>query len=223
MITANVIHRVFMIRWRDQVGTAFAIDIEERQYLITARHIVTSLVGSDTVELFGNGTWNAFPIRLIGHAAADVDISVLAGDHVIVPPNLPLEATSQGVIYGQDLHFLGFPYGMVGNYFFGAGGYPLPLVKRATLSHFQRSVYLLDGHNNPGFSGGPVVFVPSGGKDYKVAAVVSGFRAIEEPVFAGGQLTPFVYRYNTGIIVSHSIDVAVELIRDNPTGCPLAS
>lgn len=222
MITSNVIHRVFRIRWKNQEGTAFAIDIDGRQYLITANHIVASVAGSDAIELFGNGVWTAFQVRLIGHAPTGVDISVLAGDKPIVPPKLPLEATSCGVVYGQDVHFLGFPYGIIGNYIFGGGGYPLPLVKRATVSHFQKAVYLLDGHNNPGFSGGPVIFVPPGGKDCKVMAVISGFQAIEEPVFAGGQRTPLVYRYNTGIIVSHAIDTAVELIQANPVGCPLA-
>jgi hypothetical protein len=38
--------------------------------------------------------------------------------------------------------------------------------------------FLLDGHNNPGFSGGPVVFRASNkvDKEFYVMAVVSGFR-----------------------------------------------
>ena len=33
-------------------------------------------------------------------------------------------------------------------------------VKRLTVSTLFGKPYLLDGHNNPGFSGGPVVFCP---------------------------------------------------------------
>ena len=56
---------------------------------------------------------------------------------------------------------------------------------------------------------GPVVFTPPGANAFKVAGIISGFQAVEEPVLPGGQPTSLVYRYNTGIIVCHLIDHAV--------------
>ncbi|MGB0071218.1 MAG: hypothetical protein WBQ11_24625 [Isosphaeraceae bacterium] len=161
-------------------------------------------------------------MTLVGHGPPDIDVSVLATDRRLTPSELPLEPSSEGIVYGQELFFLGFPYGIIGKYLFRPEGYPLPLVKRATLSLFHGDVYLLDGHNNPRFSGGPVVFVPPGRRDFKVAGVISGFRAEEEPVLAGGQPTPLVYHYNTGIIVCQRIEHAVALIQANPIGFSLA-
>ena len=221
MITANVIHRVFWIRCGSAMGTAFAIDVDGKQYLTTARHVVTSVPSPLSVEVFSNGAWASLPARLVGHGLADVDVSVLATDRRLTPSDLLLEASSDGMAYGQEVFFLGFPYGMTGRFLFGTDGCPLPLVKRATLSLFHGSVYLLDGHNNPGFSGGPVVFSPPGVPRYKVAGIISGFQANEEPIYSGGQPTPLVYKYNTGIIVSHPIERAVELIRSNPDGYDL--
>ncbi len=99
----------------------------------------------------------------------------------------------------------------------------LPFVKKATLSQFDGKVFLLDGHNNPGFSGGPVVFAEPFTLNYKVAAVISGYKAVQEPVYAGGQPSNLTYLYNTGIIVSHSIDSTMEMIRANPIGFDLNS
>ena len=45
MITANVIHRVFRIAIGSQVGSGFTIDVEGKEYLVTARHIADELEG----------------------------------------------------------------------------------------------------------------------------------------------------------------------------------
>lgn len=120
------------------------------------------------------------------------------------------------------MYFLGFPYNILTRFVFGQDGYPMPLVKRATVSALDQRAFLLDGHNNPGFSGGPFVFNrPNAPVDFKVAAVISGFEAVEQPVFRGGEETSLTYRYNTGIIVAHDIRAANEIIAKNPVGLPL--
>jgi len=158
MITANVIHRVFRIRVDQTEGTAFTIDKDRREYLVTAKHIADTVTAGREIEVFGNSAWASLRIELVGHSSGDSDISVLAANRPLTPPGLPMPATSKGVIYGQDMYFLGFPYGFLGKHVFGSNGYPLPFVKRATLSLLDGTTYLLDGHNNPGFSGGPVVW-----------------------------------------------------------------
>ena len=133
-----------------------------------------------------------------------------------------MPATSKGIIYGQDVYFFGFPYGFLGKHAFGPGGYPLPFVKRATVSLFDGTVYLLDGHNNPGFSGGPVVWKAPGSQEFNVGAVISVYRFVDEPVYADAAPTPLTYRYNTGIIVSHGVEAALDLIAARPIGHPIA-
>ena len=211
MITSNVIHRVFRIRLGDAEGTAFSIDVDQRQYLVTARHIAQVIQGAAKVGLFGNGVRGDYGAQLVGHASGDTDVSVLSPDKELTPPALRLPATSAGLVYGQDVFFLGFPYGYVGKYVIGPEGFPLPFVKKAVVSLFDDTKYLLDGHNNPGFSGGPIVFHEAGTMVYKVAAVVSGFQATAEPVYAGDRRTPLTYSYNTGIIVAHRIRGRVRL------------
>jgi S1-C subfamily serine protease len=219
MITANVIHRVFRIRVDGAEGTAFTIEIDNREYLVTAKHVAESVTGEHEIELFSHGGWTNLRVEPVGHAAGDSDISVLAARVQLTAGDLPLPATSIGVIYGQDVYFLGFPYGFLGRYTFEPSGYPLPFVKRATVSMLDGPLFLLDGHNNPGFSGGPVVFRKPGEQELNVAAVVSGFHYVDEPIYSGSGPTPLTYQYNTGIIVTHSIDAALDLIAARPVGC----
>ncbi len=218
MITSNVIHRVFRIRFGQAEGTAFVIEVDGREYLVTAKHIMESLVGKGNLDLFSNGSWKSIPIQLVGHANTDIDISVVASTTCLVPHHLPLAPNMDGLSYGQDVYFLGFPYGFLGRYILGSSGYPLPFVKRAIVSQLDDSSLFLDGHNNPGFSGGPVVFRRGTSSVFQVAAVVSGYRFTKEPIYSPAGKTELIYQNNTGIIVCHTISAGVELAKANPIG-----
>jgi hypothetical protein len=91
----------------------------------------------------------------------------------------------------------------------------------ACLEHAASGIHrvYLDGHNNRGFSGGPVVFKEPGSQLFKVAAIVSGYRYSEEPIYQGDDPLQLSYRENTGIVLAYGIQHAVELARGNPIGC----
>ena len=85
----------------------------------------------------------------------------------------------------------------------------------------DRKTVILDGHNNRGFSGGPVVFTEPNRNEFKVAAIISGYLPVEEPVHGGAEDADLWYQYNTGLIVADAIDPALDLIRANPIGYEL--
>jgi hypothetical protein len=213
MITANVVHCVFRIRCENKAGSAFTIDVEDHQYLITARHLCVHGTGTIMPQVYTRGDWAQPPMSLVAHTGDETDISVFRLATNLAPRDLPLAPSSAGLIYGQDVYFLGFPYDYVGAYAFGPNGFPLPFVKKATVSLMDPREYLLDGHNNPGFSGGPVVFREPGAAEFKVAGVISAFRAQRQPIMEGERDTALHYIYNTGIVVSHHIEHALDLIR----------
>src|SRR5262245_26406361 len=109
-----------------------------------------------------------------------------------------------------------------------------------------RTVFL-DGHNNPGFSGGPIVYRDLERRDfaYKVAGVVAGYHFGATPVLkpeeikleqvkpediAQGRIIqrdgrPFrlndieqLVKFNTGIVVGYEIEHALDLINKIPIG-----
>ena len=77
---------------------------------------------------------------------------------------------------------------------------------------------IIDGHNNPGFSGGPVVFTKPGSNDYKVAGVISGYKVQYEPVLLEKEGTGLEYAYNTGLVIAYQLYNGVEHLTQNPTG-----
>jgi len=227
MITTNVINRVFHIRVGSMTGTAFTIEDDKKQYLVTAAHVVASAKPPYRIEIYHEKKWKALELALTGICSV-ADTAVFAPSFQLSPA-FDLPATSAGLVYGQDVYFLGFPYGI----FAEAGAlnrdFPFPLAKKACLSAFMdgdhgAKILLLDGHNNPGFSGGPVVFSEHGkpiGSSFRVTGVISGFRFAEEPAYHGGAPTPVTVRSNTGIIIAYDIKHAIEEIRKNPNGATI--
>ena len=219
MITANVIYRVFRLKVGSETGTGFTIEEEGKEYLVTARHLGHSLQGTSEIEVYRDGGWSPLEVATVGHAPGEIDISVVAPSERLTPMRpLPLAASSKDLTYGQEAFFLGYPYG-ISDHMLKETGHPLPLVKRVTVSTLFGKPYLLDGHNNPGFSGGPVVFRPPGRREFQVAAVVSGYRWARAPIRdQDNRDTEFFLRENTGIVVAYDVNEAIALIRANPAG-----
>ena len=220
--TSYVLQRVFRIAHENKAGTCFTIDVEGRQYLITAKHLVQSIQKPYVVQIYRDDEWKDLHVDLVGHGAKCVDLTVLAAGWQISPPH-PLEPTIAGLGLGQDVLFLGFPYGIASDSGNINNRFPFPLVKKGIVSAlFQDDAndLLLDGHNNPGFSGGPVVYEDTEGA-LKVAGVVSGYLSKPEPVYDKQGATVLQHNYNTGIVRVTSIMHAVDLIHANPVGFKL--
>jgi S1-C subfamily serine protease len=215
MIPSNVIYRVFYLKYpkNNKTGTCFTLDIEGKQYFITAQHVVDGLNDGEKIELFYKNKWEECQITLIGHSnVADISVFAIKNQSFFAHPII---GTTAKMIYGQDLYFLGFPYG----YYTDVGeinrGFPLPLVKKGILSNMPTKDIpnlLIDGHNNPGFSGGPVVFKDIESNDYFIAGVVTGFYREHD------EKDEILENTNSGIILAPVIKYALDLISENPIG-----
>ena len=65
-----------------------------------------------------------------------------------------LEITTDRMILSENVCFLGYPFNFATGDKGINAGFPVPFVKKAIVSAFEDSTIYLDGHNNPGFSGG---------------------------------------------------------------------
>lgn len=199
------------------MGTCFSIDVDNKLYFVTAKHIIENLVNEDQVELFHNNERRKFDAIITGHSwVADVSVFMINA-HI---PRHPLPCSIAEMIYWQDLYFLGFPLGL--KFEVGAmnANFPVPLAKKGILSAMlfdqPGKPFLIDGHNNRGFSGGPVVFKPANKNDFYVAGVIHGYLPEEETFLAEDGSTTTKIKTNTGIMIAYAINNALDLIRDNP-------
>ena len=206
--------RTLLVETSIDTGTAFTVDGPGGQYLVTAAHLIPA---GDEVHLTctRRGVRREVHGRSLPMEHEDVDIVVVPLSSPLTPPDLPLPAKSDGMWFGQDAYFLGFPLGLG----FDIGDdaqFPLPkwclISGQVRGPEPTRSVYLLDGFNDPGFSGGPVVYWPDedscrDGALMHDAAVVSGFwpEDVEQP-------EGWNVRANSGIITAEPIDYVVEAI-----------
>ena len=242
MITSNVIHRTFRIKRGKSTGTAFTVDHESKQYLVTARHVVKGIVSGDYINIFHDKLWKNIAVEVVGIGDGEMDVAVLSCP-IQLSPRHPLDAGLAGLVYGQQVYFLGFPFGWDSGQEALNRGLPLPFVKSGILSAMPppdpvEKIYL-DAHGNKGFSGGPVVFVPNGQRpdrhtEFRLAGIVANYplpphtNSYTPVVDQNGKPIvnhknePIRYiRENPGLVVAVGIRHATDLIDTNPIGFPL--
>lgn len=218
MVTSNILNRTLFIRAADY-GSAFVIDIDDVEYIVTAKHLLPKDTQISTIQIRRNSSWTTYPVKEIGRALGEIDIAVLKAEGRLTNGYYPAPADMGGLSLGQDVHFVGFPYKLEGDVGYIEDGRPLGYVKKGAVSVLDSPNHLalvLDAINNEGFSGGPVVFAPIGSHptELKIAAVVSKYRTEQEAVIsADGEETGDIVNYNTGFLYAYSIRHAVDLIQ----------
>ena len=226
MITSNIIQRMLHIRRADKTGSAFTLDREEKQYLVTARHVVEGIASGESIFIGLKKRWEPIEINVVGVGEDEVDVAVLACQQQL-SPTLQLEPSNM-FAYGQEAYFLGFPFGWDSGGERINNGRPLPFAKAGIISAFLsedapavQKIYL-DAHANKGFSGGPVVFsLLENQKELCVAGVVVGYPKRFQPVVDDNGNTVAHAQENPGLVLAISISHVVALIDANPIGFAL--
>ena len=188
-IAANLLARVKKIVVGSVAGTAFAIELDGRQYLVTAKHVVAGQPDANaSVRIYrGRNSFSDLQVDIL-RCDDPVDIAVLMPKQSIEPVTYaPLIATSDKIAAGEDIYFVGYPFAdpalnsLVGE---DAVGFIRKGILSAIRQVGQATVLYLDGMNNPGFSGAPVFFrdLLQQGQPFKVAAVVSGYRPSQSDI-----------------------------------------
>ena len=231
----GILNRVFPFQFDEKnPGTCFVVDIDNRQYVVTAGHLVRGIAAGSTVEVFVNNKWHAVRVRPIFPANPKTDIVALAADQLLAP-RMDIIAGAGGIVVGQDVYFLGFPFGLKTRITRPSPTY-IPFIKKAVLSAIDvppdsGPILYLDGHNNPGFSGGPVIFANfKEGDRLQIAGVVAGYRfqptevheaEVQEsdaPTSEQGKRIVRYVRENTGIVVAYDFSEIEKAIRNHPIG-----
>ena len=73
-------------------------------------------------------------------------------------------------------------------------------------------VLYIDGFNNPGFSGGPIVYWDFEKHAYRILGVVKGYREDTAKIMVNGEHVDTNLLENSGILVGYSIQHAIQAI-----------
>jgi hypothetical protein len=266
--TTQALFRTFMIESNFVRGTTFSIDVDNREYWITAKHIFTGIktgpagvfttkkVQANILSQIGDGDeghdlhWMTETFTVID-PGKDIDILVLVPDHLLIgyERGFTLKTGAIGAGVGGDCEFMGFPYGGGWKAQWTDSKIPetkdwkwFPYIKHCTMSaRLQEKglgIWVLDGINNEGFSGGPVLFAT--GLNQKVFAVISGYHteplevlpaqlpgqrhtssipaSPKLPGKKSNEQEKEIVNANSGFIIAFDIGPAIKAIQDNPIG-----
>jgi hypothetical protein len=158
-----------------------------------------------------------------------IDIVVLAPPEPLLPKAVAnVNATDDGVMLGGNCEFLGYAFGGAWQAPFANGTKAwMPFIKHCTISASVESphMWILDGINNYGFSGGPVFY--GTGPTLEVIGVISGFHTEpldvipNEPAVKPTKPMPTpgaTVNVNAGFFTAYSIEYATDAIKKNPIG-----
>ncbi|WP_432791850.1 S1 family peptidase [Mycolicibacterium sp. ELW1-p] len=210
-------HRTLQI-WRPDggSGSGFTIDRHGRQWLVTAQHVVEGVEPGQVKVVSREGK----SYDGLEHVPTnpDADVAVFSLFHKRLTLNYELEPSTSGVALGQDSYFLGFPLGWSTQ----NEGEQLPFVKKAVLSGMTKTtsgvpVWMFDGMNLQGFSGGPIVFKHNMTGKWHVMGVVHGYQTT--PVLVHDHAGRAIGRVNTntgffvGFGINHATDAIDEFVK----------
>lgn len=224
MVQTDIICRVVRILHNNNLGTAFTVERNGVQFLVTAKHLFRkdNFPSFTSIELLINRNYQLFGVEVKYPINPQIDIAVMKlNQEQDLTPRYNTIYTTEGVILGQDVFFVGFPfeYEQLLQPFPGSDK-PIPVVKKACMSAIlqdETHSILLDGYNNPGFSGSPVCYknARSTKTEMQILGVVSGYRNGKQPVFdENDNQTSFYVKENSGIILVSDIKYAIQ-IADN--------
>jgi hypothetical protein len=215
--------RTFKVEYTGGAASCFVINHRDRQWLITAKHVADAAVQNGVAALTLTGE-NGLDVELSGplvpvplvEDGPDIAVFDLGGKEIVLD-SMTLVPSADGIQLSQEVFFLGYP--LPGN---------LPLmgrlaaVRRGILSQraFLNGVtaWIIDGHNLPGFSGGPLVFANAGGmgSTWHVLGVVSAYWLHRIDVEVAGAAVPagvsFKVPTNAGLVVVYDIQHAIDAI-----------
>ena len=216
---ANMVQRTFFIRYLSSIGTAFAIEEDEHQYLVTAKHMVVTgndrIQQGETVRLYGDdGQPMVFPVE--GVAACDgdpdhggIDVAVLE-----LSSRIPVTGGSPNTGRPEDLHVaqniimptaefsaaLGPAFGIAVR-----TGSVAKMIVRPESRSAHTGDFLVTAEAYPGFSGSPILSVEEEGK-VSLVGIAARFSWRNIPAFNNAPV-------HTGLIGCFHIVHALEGIR----------
>ena len=231
MIPSSILKSVYNFQFKNNLGSGFFVSTENKQYFITALHVVEGIESGDSVNILHEKKDMCLCVKdcLLGNnLKPENDFAILTFNQPI-NPECSLSLDTEGLVIGQNVYFLGFPLGF-STTINVTSGQPIPLVKGAIFSGSlgdsitEIKEFLLDGHNNQGFSGGPAIFNAGDNLNpqYKVFGVIKGYK-LEEISQNSDSIQKSFTLDNSGIISCTPVINIIEKIKNHPIGCEISN
>lgn len=215
----EMLYRTLLIKLGNEQGTAFTVEYEGKMYIVTARHVVAGAAARGAVlQVWQEEQWKDYhTVKTIFPSSGDVDIAIFETNEKVEKHYRVFAKSDNDSGIGHQVWFFGYPWGIATHF---TNGKIAPFVKQGMVSAIDATrpdavVLYVDGFNNPGFSGGPIVFWNSSSRAYEIIGVIKGYREDSVKVVINGQHADTNLLVNSGILVGYSINHALKAIEDS--------
>jgi hypothetical protein len=168
--------KCFNIRTQNGSGTAFIYSNEHGDVFLTAAHLMRGVMIGDYIYFCQIAGEIKLSVKELLIDPDGYDVAAFLCESAIAVPE-HRDSVHSGIYLGQEMKFIGFPHGLK-NDFPTESGFPVPLVRTAffagKIKIDGRELFLLDGFNNPGYSGSPVYCGRN--SDAFLVGIVSGYK-----------------------------------------------
>lgn len=216
---AEMLYRTLRIKLGNEQGTAFSIECDGRMYIVTARHVVAGVARQGAVlQIWQEEQWKNYQtVRTIFPSSDEVDIAIFETNEKVEKHYKVLTMSGSDSGLGHQVWFFGYPWGIATHF---TNGKMAAFVKQGLVSAIDATkpdavVLYVDGANNPGFSGGPIVFWNPSTRAYEIIGVIMGYKEDSAKAMINGQQVETNILVNSGILVGYSIDHALKAIEEN--------
>ncbi len=210
-----ILESTLALYYKNVSGTSFMINGSKGQYLVTAKHIFQDTIENTSVEVNIKGAHidEKITCNIFFHENLNVDIAILKLTKPLIIKKLPALGRGDSYYIGQQCIFLGFPLFSLGTQ---TESGKLAFVKKAIISAFYdkndgTTMMLLDGHNNPGFSGGPIITYSETMDKQFIIGVISGYYYQKNEISITDKMTEI--NENSGIIISYASEYILDIIK----------
>jgi hypothetical protein len=218
IVTTNEMMRTLFVRSKNQIGTAFVMLTDDVPHIVTAAHIFENQKQVEMAEVHHQGQWKRLEYSKYLENKEE--------DFLVFPQEKPSDkwtdrpkCSADGIMYGQDVCFFGYPFGMRGE---GEilDGLPMPFVKRGALAGFAPAPnghrFYLDAIANPGFSGGPAFFHNFQTDKTHAFGIIIGSVTKDVPIkLKTKQSETAVVAMETGLVMGVTLDFVDKFIRSH--------
>lgn len=221
---------VFYFIYKDKAATGTFCSYKGKTFFVTAAHTFDEVNASGNrvrslkngsnlkaaLDINGKPPYTSIEGKVYFDPDMNVDAAVIQMDLINDSGMRTSLESDQAISVGQDVIFLGFPLNIVTVF----EGKRLALTKHAILSQFidagEGFLYLFDGHNNPGFSGGPVIKKNLDGSLSMVAIINAYFHdPLKGQATYKNEKVDFDINTNSGIIIATPVTRITKIIDDN--------
>lgn len=234
ILESGHINRCFHMRYSKSYSTCFLHSNNDKAAFVTTAHSLSGVEAGDRIMIRSNSEWIPFEIsEIVIDKLQDIAVFTLNMFKISALWHEP----QTEMFLAQPVVYLGFPHSLSGDYP-GQMDMATPLAKTANFSGNINiggaNLMVLDGVNNPGFSGGPIFHNQAISDDPKIGIVgiVHGYRYEQEEqgrVYRksgtdGKDTVPTEYfvRLNSGMILASPRRYIDDLFEKLPQGLVVA-